>query len=197
MENRRASTRLIHPTWALGFLAVFLLTVETLTGVGLMFHYRPAAETAWLEMVELREASAFGFVRDLHYWGSHLLLVVVWLHLLRTFASGLYKPPRQRNWTVGVALLATILLLAYTGSLLPWDDGAVQSIATRAPSVLGSAESRQLDGETLRRFFALHCGLLPAAVVALAVWHVRLARKSRSQSETAVEAAPSSAGESE
>lgn len=181
--------RLTRPTWALGTLALSFFAIELLTGLGLTFFYRPAPETAWADIADLREASAFGFLRDLHFWGSHALIIAVWLHLLRTFASGLYKPPRHAGWTGGVALLVLTLSLAYTGSLLPWDGGARRSIATRVPDVSTPAgPPREVDGATLRRFYALHCGLLPAATIGLLVHHVWVARRRQPEQDPAEEA---------
>lgn len=110
-------------TWALGSLAVFLFAAEAFTGLALLFHYRPGADAA-ADLVDLREASAFGFVQELHHWGSHALVIVVWLHLLRVLASASYRSPRHYNWAVGVALLILTLLLATTGTALSSDGEA-------------------------------------------------------------------------
>ena len=106
----------------LGNLAVFLLLFEAVTGVGLMFHYRPVVGLAYPDLVDLHEVSGFGFVRGLHRWGAYAAVIVVWLHLLRVALRGAYAPPRRLNWTVGVALMILTLLLAATGYLLPWDQ---------------------------------------------------------------------------
>lgn len=169
-------------TWALGSLAVFLFGLEALTGLGLLFHYRPTPGTAHADLVELREVSAFGFARDLHHWGAHALVIVVGLHLFRVVMSGAHKPPRHVNWTVGVALLVLTLGLATTGALLPWDERAYWSIATTQPaiSVAGAADADgppAVDGTTLRRYFALHCGLLPVLAAGLICYHLRRARR--------------------
>ncbi|HPZ82871.1 MAG TPA: cytochrome b N-terminal domain-containing protein, partial [Thermogutta sp.] len=47
---------------------------------------------------------------------------VVILHMLRVFLTGSYRPPREFNWVIGVALLVLTLLLSFTGYLLPWDQ---------------------------------------------------------------------------
>jgi cytochrome b6 len=46
----------------------------------------------------------------------------VWLHMLRVFLTGSYKPPREFNWGVGVILLVVTMLLSFTGYLLPDDQ---------------------------------------------------------------------------
>ena len=71
------------------------------------------------------------------------MVISVWLHMLRVFMTGSYKPPREFNWNVGVILLVLTLLLSFTGYLLPWDQLAIWAITVgsnmaRATPVLGS-----------------------------------------------------------
>jgi quinol-cytochrome oxidoreductase complex cytochrome b subunit len=65
------------------------------------------------------------------------------LHMLRVFLTGSYKPPREFNWVVGVALLVMTLLLSFTGYLLPWDQLSIWAITVgsnmaRAVPLIGS-----------------------------------------------------------
>jgi quinol-cytochrome oxidoreductase complex cytochrome b subunit len=115
-------------TWCMGGTSFFLFLVETITGLLLMFYYRPTVEYAFVDMVDLREAAAFGIMRELHRWGAHAMVIAVWLHMFRVFMTGSYKPPREFNWNVGVILLVLTLLLSFTGYLLPWDQLAIWAI---------------------------------------------------------------------
>ena len=115
-------------TWCMGGTSFFLFLVETITGLLLMFYYRPTVEYAYVDMVDLREAAAFGIMRELHRWGAHAMVITVWLHMFRVFMTGSYKPPREFNWNVGVILLVLTLLLSFTGYLLPWDQLAIWAI---------------------------------------------------------------------
>jgi quinol-cytochrome oxidoreductase complex cytochrome b subunit len=109
-------------TWCMGGTAFFL------TGLLLMFYYRPTVDLAYVDMVDLREVAAFGVMRELHRWGAHAMVIAVWLHMFRVFMTGSYKPPREFNWNVGVVLLVLTLLLSFTGYLLPWDQLAIWAI---------------------------------------------------------------------
>src|SRR3989304_3798225 len=60
----------------------------------------------------------------LNYWGPSFTIVVVFLHLLRVFAMGAYKYPREMSWVVGVVLFLIVMLFGFTGYLLPWDQKA-------------------------------------------------------------------------
>ncbi len=135
-------------TWCMGGTAFFLFLVETITGLLLMFYYRPTVEYAYVDMLDLREALAFGIMRELHRWGAHAMVIAVWLHMFRVFMTGSYKPPREFNWNVGVILLVLTLLLSFTGYLLPWDQLAIWAITVgsnmaRATPSLRSRRARR------------------------------------------------------
>jgi quinol-cytochrome oxidoreductase complex cytochrome b subunit len=48
--------------------------------------------------------------------------------LCRFSPREVYKPPREFNWVIGVALLVLTLLLSFTGYLLPWDQLSIWAI---------------------------------------------------------------------
>jgi quinol-cytochrome oxidoreductase complex cytochrome b subunit len=56
------------------------------------------------------------------------MIIAIWLHMMRVFLTGSYKPPREFNWMVGVILLVLTMLLSFTGYLLPWDQLAIWAI---------------------------------------------------------------------
>ena len=115
-------------TWCMGGLTFFLFLVETVTGVLLMFYYRPTLEHAYNDILALRDVTTLGILRELHRWGAHAMVITIWLHMYRVFLTGSYKPPREFNWGVGVILLVLTLLLSFTGYLLPWDQLAIWAI---------------------------------------------------------------------
>ena len=106
-------------TLCLGGLSFFLFILLTITGIFLMFFYRPAAANAWDDIQSLHTSVTFGLmVRNMHRWGAHLMVLSVFLHMARVFYHGAYKAPREFNWVVGVILLTLTLLLSFTGYLL-------------------------------------------------------------------------------
>jgi quinol-cytochrome oxidoreductase complex cytochrome b subunit len=115
-------------SWCMGGLSFFLFLVEVATGVFLMFYYRPTAAHAYGDMQDLAAQVPFGRLRELHRWGAHAMVITVWLHMLRVFLTGAYKPPREFNWAVGVLLLVLTLLLSFTGYLLPLDQLAMWAV---------------------------------------------------------------------
>ena len=115
-------------TWCMGGTTFFLFIVEVVTGVLLMFYYRPTLEHAYNDILALRDVTTLGILRELHRWGAHAMVIAVWLHMYRVFLTGSYKPPREFNWVIGVILLVLTLLLSFTGYLLPWDQLAIWAI---------------------------------------------------------------------
>ena len=109
-------------TWYMGTVAFYLFVIEVITGVLLMFYYRPTLETAYQDMLDLREVVSMGVLREIHRWAAHAMVIAVMLHMYRVFLTGSYKPPREFNWMVGVMLLVLTLLLSFTGYLLPADQ---------------------------------------------------------------------------
>lgn len=131
---------------------------------------------------------AFGqFIRNVHRWAAHLMVVAVFLHLVRVFYAGAYRPPRQFNWVIGVVLLPLTLLLSFTGYLLPWDQLAFwavtvgTNVAAYSPGVGGGLQrvllgGPEIAGATLLRFYVLHIYVLPGlltVVLAIHIWRVR------------------------
>ncbi|MBI4261225.1 MAG: DUF4405 domain-containing protein, partial [Actinobacteria bacterium] len=77
-------------TFCLGGLSFFLFVLLTVTGIFLMFFYRPAAGTgdalAYADMQTIRTSVFFGdLVRNVHRWGAHLMVFTVTLHMARVF----------------------------------------------------------------------------------------------------------------
>lgn len=190
-------------TWGLGGLSFGLFMILTITGILLMFYYRPAVELAYRDMKDLEFAVSMGlFLRNLHRWSAHTMVLLVILHMVRVFLTGAYKTPREFNWGVGVVLLVLTLFLSFTGYLLPWDQLAIWAVtvgtnmASATPflgaegpfsSLLGvnsanDARFALLGGtsvgaNTLLRFYVMHCVAVPVVAGILMIVHFWRIRK--------------------
>ena len=138
----RKSGMRVRYTWCMGGITFFLFLELTITGLLLMFYYRPTADYAYMDIIALREHVPIGIMREVHRWGAHAMVISVWLHMMRVFMTGAYKPPREFNWGVGVILLLLTLLLSFTGYLLPWDQLAIWAVTVgtnmaRATPIMG------------------------------------------------------------
>ena len=87
VKVKRHGVRLSY-TLCLGGLSFFLFIVLTITGIWLMFYFRPT-ELAYVDIQALQTDIAFGsLVRNMHRWGAHLMVLVVFLHMSRVFYHG-------------------------------------------------------------------------------------------------------------
>ena len=175
-------------SFGLGLITLYLFFILIGTGVLLMFYYVPSTERAYDTMKDLEfVVSAGQLIRNMHRWAAHLMVLFVVLHLCRVFYTAAYKPPREFNWVVGVALMLLTLGLSFTGYLLPWDQLAYwaitvgTNIAGYAPVVGPKLKYLMLGGNVvgqpaLIRFYALHVMVLPTVailLVAIHLWRVR------------------------
>jgi len=176
-------------TFCLGGLSFFLFLMLTLTGILLMFYYVPSVDRAYTDMKALESAVNFGMLmRNVHRWAAHGMVITVFLHMCRVFYTGSYKPPREFNWVIGVALLLTTFLLSFSGYLLPWDQLSFWAItvgtglATYTPFIGPEIRFELIGGyevgqNALIRFYTLHVIGLPTVALLLMFIHFWRIRK--------------------
>ncbi len=190
-------------TWGLGGLSFFLFLVLTVTGIVLMFYYRPTPDLAYRDMKDLEFVVSMGkFMRNMHRWSAHTMVLFVILHMVRVFLTGAYKTPREFNWGVGVVLLVITLFLSFTGYLLPWDQLAIWAVtvgtnmASASPFLgaegpfsallgvglkndarFGLLGGTAVGSATLVRFYVLHCIAVPVIAGIFMIVHFWRIRK--------------------
>ena len=76
-------------TFCLGGLSFTTFLTLIVTGLLLMFYYRPSPTGAF-ESIQFLESSVWGgrYLRSLHRFCSHTLLVLIMLHTLRVVLTG-------------------------------------------------------------------------------------------------------------
>jgi quinol-cytochrome oxidoreductase complex cytochrome b subunit len=173
----------------LGFITFFLFLILLTTGIALMCYYRPYPPQAYQDMKDLQFVVFMGpFLRNMHRWAAHGMVVCVFLHMCRVFYTGSYKKPRQFNWVIGIVLLLLTLGLSFTGYLLPWDQLAYwaitvgTNIGSYAPLIGGQLRELLLGGHSvgegaLIRFYVLHVAVLPALIILFTIVHFWRVRK--------------------
>jgi len=185
---KKQNLRFKH-TFYLGFITFFLFVILLTTGIALMCYYRPYPPQAYQDMKDLQFVVFMGpFLRAMHRWAAHGMVICVFLHMCRVFYTGSYKKPRQFNWVIGVFLLLLTLSLSFTGYLLPWDQLAYwaitvgTNIGSYAPIVGGQLRELLLGGHSvgeaaLLRFYVLHVAVLPTLIILLTIVHFWRVRK--------------------
>lgn len=166
----------VYPTFHLGWLSTFMFVWETITGIFLMIFYTPSPLVAYGNMWNILANVPLGhLMRNMHRLGAEVMVIVVALHMLRTFITGSYKKPRQFTWATGMILLVLTLLLSFSGYLLPWDQLAYWALtvflsgaeSAPAPPVINENVLLILQGGPslgaggLLRWYLLHVLLMP------------------------------------
>src|SRR6056297_541505 len=201
------STR-VHPhalkptyTFGLGVMLGFLFLVMIVTGVLLMLNYTPSVEAAYTSVKDIVHVVPGGrIIRNIHRLASNAMVIVVFLHLLRTFYTGSYLGGRQLNWVIGVVMFVVVLMMSFSGYLLPWDQLSYWAVTigsniaasareltdllgiTRFVDIGGFFQRILIGGETvgqaaLTRFFMLHVIFLPITLLVLTAVHFWRIRK--------------------
>jgi ubiquinol-cytochrome c reductase cytochrome b subunit len=179
----------VHWPQTLGSALLALIVVQFVTGILLAFYYSPNTNAAYESVLYIENNVTFGsLIRALHYFAASAMVIVIFLHMARTFFYGAYKRPRQWTWVFGVVLLLLILGFAFTGYLLPWDmkayfatkvginiAGVVPIVGKFIITILqGGSEMGTI---TLSRFFTIHVVILPLLLLLVVGGHLFYIRR--------------------
>lgn len=188
-------------TYGLGIATLSTFVLTLITGILLMFYYKPYPDVAYDSIKDIHFVVPTGrFIRNIHRWAANIMVVTVILHMVRVFYTAAYRKMREFNWVIGMALLAVTLGLSFTGYLLPWDQLAFWAITIGAniaqsprevTDALGMTQYFDIGGlqklillgsedvgeEALIRFFLLHVMILPLALISLMAVHFWRIRK--------------------
>jgi ubiquinol-cytochrome c reductase cytochrome b subunit len=173
-------------TWwhTLGSATLTVFLVQVITGTTLATYYSPSPDHAYDSVRYITDHVASGtLLRGIHHWGASAMVILVVAHMIRVFAVGAYKYPREVNWLLGVGLFLVVLGFSFTGYLLPWDQKAYwatavgTNIAGTTPFVGGALVAllrggSELGAATLARFYAFHALWLPLLLTVIVSLHL-------------------------
>lgn len=175
-------------TWwhTLGSATLTVFLVQVITGVVLATYYSPSPAHAYDSIRYIQgEVQGGALLRGIHHWAASAMVVLVIAHMIRVFAFGAYKYPREANWLVGVGLFVMVMGFSFTGYLLPWDQKAYWAtqvgtgIAGTTPIIGGAVATLlrggpELGAATLARFYAFHVLWLPFLLLAFVFVHLAM-----------------------
>ena len=187
-------------TWGLGLMATSTFLLTLVTGILLMFYYKPYPDVAYESIKDIHFVVPTGqLIRNIHRWAAQVMVIAVLAHMARAFYTAAYRAPREWNWVMGMSLLVVTLGLSFTGYLLPWDQLAYWAITIGANIAQSPREvtdalgvtawfdpgglqkfillgSEEIGEEALIRFYLLHVMILPLALGVLMgvhFWRIR------------------------
>ncbi|MGI8726087.1 MAG: cytochrome b [Solirubrobacterales bacterium] len=175
--------------YTLGSATLFAFVVQAVTGVFLAMYYVPSVTEAYDSITYLTNEVFLGeFVRGMHKWGASVMVILVFVHMARTFFFGAYKYPRELNWIIGVVLLILTMVMGFTGYLLPFDqrsywativgvniNGTGPIVGPYLSDFLRAGP--EFGATTLPRFYAIHMMMVPGAIIAMIGAHLYLVAK--------------------
>jgi menaquinol-cytochrome c reductase cytochrome b subunit len=175
--------------YTLGSATLFAFLNQAVTGVFLAMYYDPSPTRAYESIRFVTNEAFLGeFVRGMHKWGSTVMVILIFLHMARTFFFGAYKYPRELNWVIGVALLVLTMAMSFTGYLLPFDQRSYWATIVGV-NINGTGPfvgpylndflraGPEFGATTLSRFYSIHMLLIPGAIAALIGAHLYLVAK--------------------
>jgi quinol-cytochrome oxidoreductase complex cytochrome b subunit len=170
--------------YCFGGISLFLILIQLLTGVTMLFFYTAEPEEAFNSIIYLSNEVPLGWVlRDMHRWTSTLLLATVFSHMIIVFYLKAYQSPRQLTWLSGVFQLLMVFLMIVTGIILPWNWRSYWSFALWMDYV----ETWTIGGESLKNLFLdtftinaayyTHILAIPLVLAVLLLFHFRMVKR--------------------
>jgi quinol-cytochrome oxidoreductase complex cytochrome b subunit len=103
----------------MGGLSLLAFMIQLGTGIFLMFYFIPSTLEALASIQHVSHSVPYGWlIQRIHSVGPHIMVGMIFSHMLRILFKGIYRHPRELHWVSGACLLILTLLMYYTGSLL-------------------------------------------------------------------------------
>lgn len=174
------------PSWLLTSASCLLglLVIQIVTGLLLMASYSPSIASAWASVHFIDQLSAGRFIRGIHHFASHAMIVVLLVHVARVLLTAAFRKPRELVWITGLLMIPLVIVWTVTGNPLSGSQKGLAQIEVEghilgAVPLIGPPLQRLLIGGdevgnlTLTHLYFLHVGLLPLIVGGLCAVHLQ------------------------
>ena len=117
-----------------GGITLFLFLIQVVTGILLLFYYRPTTAEAYESVQFIMTKVEFGWlIRSVHSWSANLMILAAFIHMFSVVFLHAYRKPRELTWLSGIALLGLALAFGFSGYLLPWNKVSYFATKWRCP----------------------------------------------------------------
>ncbi|MFQ5607241.1 MAG: cytochrome bc complex cytochrome b subunit, partial [Candidatus Zixiibacteriota bacterium] len=85
LENKRVPVHRYSGFYYLGGSCLYLLLIQVVTGILLLFYYQPTEAEAYQSIKFIMTKVSFGWlVRSIHAWSANLLILALFIHMFST-----------------------------------------------------------------------------------------------------------------
>lgn len=173
--------------YTLGGITMVSFVLLAVTGIYLAQFYDPTPERAHASVVYITDSAFAGeLVRSLHYWLASAFVITLVLHMVRTFATGSFKPPREAIWITGIVLFLLAAGLLFSGTVLKQDQEAVEALEHNKEiadtfGFIGFWFSADFTDNVsiVTRLYIAHVSILPLLVAVVLAIHMLLIKRHR------------------
>jgi hypothetical protein len=178
----------LNPMVQLGAIANTCLLIAVVSGIALLIWYVPSVHQAHASLEAIKQSSWLGqWTRSLHRYSSDACMFMILLHAARIIVQRRFSGGRWLPWVSGVALIALVWVIGWTGYWLVWDVRA-QHVAVgtanfidRLPLFVEPLSRSFLTDDSVHSllfFLIFFAHMLMPLVVGIALW-VHLMRVGR------------------
>ncbi len=173
--------------YTLGGITLVSFVLLVVTGIYLAQFYDPTPARAHASVAYITDTAFVGaLIRSLHYWLASAFVITLVLHMIRTFATGAFKAPREFTWITGVILFLLAAGLLFSGTVLKQDQEAVEALAHNNEiadtfGFLGFWFSADFTNNVpiVTRLYVAHVSILPVLVGVVLATHMLLIKRHR------------------
>lgn len=109
-----------------GAMVMAAFFYEVVTGIVMLFYYNPS--NAYNSTENFLKNTPYGsIILTTHLYGAYAMIVLVYIHLLRSLFVGAFKKPREMQWLIGVGLLLMTLGVGFFGYTMIGDVLAIDA----------------------------------------------------------------------
>lgn len=183
--------------WNWGFILIFFISTQVVSGLFLSFNYTPDADKAFDSIqIIVRDVNYGWFFKNWHMVGASFIFISMYIHIGRGMYYRRYIRDNMWAWYSGMLLFIIIMAISFVGYVLPWGQMSywgttvIVNFFSAIPYFGAKITQVILGGPvpgdvTLKRFYSIHflLGLFSLALIILHIYCVHISKFPGNQSD--------------